>query len=170
MNGKKARIKVAVQALLASGELRATWLAALRRAPELARFEACLASPPSWSPTSRELASLVDIGERTFRNRVRRLIGLTPIEAITSLKLARAAGELRRADATVGTIAEREGYVDAAAFAHHFTRYVGACPSLYAAALRPRSKSPRSAEATRWKLGPAYAHGAVADGTASGWM
>ncbi len=93
MNGKMRRIKVSVEALLASGELRATWLAALRRAPELARFEACIASPPSWSPTSRELASLVDIGERTFRKRVRRLIGLTPIEAITSLKLARAAGE-----------------------------------------------------------------------------
>ena len=131
MKGHIDRVRGAVKALLADNGEGRRWQAALGRWPEMGPFLACLRSPPRGMPTSHDLAALVDSEERAFRRHVKSTIGLTPIEAVTSSKFARAAQRLRNTSAPVTTIADREGFASLAAFDHAFARYLKLPPSTF---------------------------------------
>ena len=104
---------------------------ALRRAPELARFEACLASPLATALTSPQLAKLVHVGERTLRRRVKSATGHTPIELVILTRLERVAEQLRGTAMSVKSIADHERFADSAAVDHCFKRYLETSPSAF---------------------------------------
>jgi transcriptional regulator GlxA family with amidase domain len=128
MKGRTERVRGAVRELLAGGGLR-RWTTALGRWSELGPFLAYLETLPAQMPTPTELAGIVTLDERALRRRVLSSIGLTPIEAVMTVKFVRAAIQLRESNGTVWELAEREGFASLAAFDHAFRRYVGVSPS-----------------------------------------
>ena len=91
INGRAERVRGAVRELLAGGGSCRRWATALRRWPKLGPFVAYLETLPTQMPTPTELAAFVMLDERALRRRVLSAIGLTPIEAVVTIKFVRAA-------------------------------------------------------------------------------
>jgi len=82
--------------------------------------------------TVEQLAREAALSRSAFFHRFRRVMGLTPIEYLTSWRMALAKNLLGRGNAGMHEIAEQVGYGSASAFSTAFTRFVGLPPSKYA--------------------------------------
>ena len=111
-----------------SGLLRG--LADERIAPALRNMHAQLARP--W--TVAELAKRSALSRSAFFERFTRTVGLTPMEYLSTWRMAVAKDLLRRGDVSLNEVADRIGYGSASAFSTAFRRHVGEPPSHFARA------------------------------------
>ncbi len=78
-----------------------------------------------------EMAAEAGLGERTFQRRFKVATGMTPVEYVQHLRVAKARELLEFTRRTVDQIAWNVGYEDAAAFRKLFHRLMGLSPGNY---------------------------------------
>ena len=100
--------------------------------PRLAAAIRRLHQDPSMPWTVEQMAEEAALSRSAFFNRFRQKLGVTPMEYLTSWRMALARNLLRSRQAGLQEIAERIGYGSASAFSTAFTRLVGVPPSRYA--------------------------------------
>jgi len=105
------------------------WLAGLRDA-QVGRALALMHADPERAWTVEELARAVGVSRSALGARFGSLVGKSPIQYLTSWRLALAAQDLR-AGGAITRIAERSGYESEAAFSRAFKREFGAPPSAW---------------------------------------
>jgi len=81
--------------------------------------------------TVDELAKLCAVSRSTFAAKFRRIVGVTPIEYLSSLRMAIAKDALLRGAKTVSEIAFSIGFQSASAFTTAFTRAEGCSPTQF---------------------------------------
>ena len=131
MTGHIDRVRQTVFSILLNSDSLDGWVAELRRSPTLKPFTLWIQSPPFVPMTPFALAKLAQMEERAFRIRVKNLVGLTPIEMATSLRLADVIRQLRDTDVSVKSIIDGSGFDSTSALGHHFKRYLGRSPSSF---------------------------------------
>ncbi|MGW9231978.1 AraC family transcriptional regulator [Pseudorhizobium sp. NPDC055634] len=87
---------------------------------------------PNRNWTVAELAREAALSRSGFHERFLTVVGMAPMEYLTSWRLALAKDLLRKREASVGEIARQVGYGSASAFSVAFTRAVGVSPARYA--------------------------------------
>lgn len=83
-----------------------------------------------------ELAKAAALSPRTLARRVHAALGVTPLELVQRVRVARAAHLLETTRDSVDAVAARVGYADAAAFRRVFRRHAGESPRRRAARAR----------------------------------
>lgn len=81
--------------------------------------------------TVKEMAAMVGLSERRFRDVFRKLTGQPPKRHIATLKMNMAAEFLTHTSATIGDIACKLGYDNQFHFSKAFRKYYGISPSAY---------------------------------------
>jgi AraC-like DNA-binding protein len=110
-------------------------VAALRD-PHVARAVQLIHDDPARRWTVGELARAVGYSRSAFAARFRELVGESPIAYATRTRLAVAASNLERPDASVGEVARSVGYASESAFSRAFSRAFGVTPGSYRASPR----------------------------------
>ena len=100
--------------------------------PRLAEVIRGLHRDPARPWTVEEMARDAALSRSAFFNRFRRMVGLAPMEYLTSWRMALAKDMLEAGQAGMQEIADSIGYGSASAFSTAFTRLVGVPPSRYA--------------------------------------
>ncbi|MCJ8520576.1 AraC-like DNA-binding protein [Pseudorhizobium tarimense] len=100
--------------------------------PRLALAIRRLHQDPARPWTVEQMAEEAALSRSAFFNRFRQKLGVTPMEYLTSWRMALAKNLLRSRQAGLQEIAEQIGYGSASAFSTAFTRLVGIPPSRYA--------------------------------------
>ncbi|MGN6429622.1 MAG: AraC family transcriptional regulator [Gaiellaceae bacterium] len=118
-------------------------LAALRD-PHVARAVQLIHDNPARRWSVSELAHAVGYSRSSFASHFRELVGESPIAYATRTRLAFAASELERPDASVGEVARGVGYASESAFSRAFTHAFGVRPGAY----RVRTVDPRTSPRT----------------------
>jgi transcriptional regulator GlxA family with amidase domain len=77
------------------------------------------------------LVDLTGVSKTQLLDRFRRDHGLSPIKALTSMRMDHARGLLTQTDMTISQIANSAGYAELTAFTRAFTRQAGKSPSAY---------------------------------------
>jgi AraC-like DNA-binding protein/mannose-6-phosphate isomerase-like protein (cupin superfamily) len=101
--------------------------------PQIARAIQLVHDQPGRKWTVSDLAGAVAYSRSSFAARFRELVGESPIAYATRTRLAIAASELERTDASLGEIARRVGYASESAFSRAFKRAFGVAPGSYRA-------------------------------------
>jgi AraC-like DNA-binding protein/mannose-6-phosphate isomerase-like protein (cupin superfamily) len=96
-----------------------------------------LREQPARAWTMDSLARAVACSTSSLAVRFRRTTGMPPITYLTRLRIARAARDLSRSDASLAEIAARVGYSSEAALSKAFMREMGVAPRGYREAARP---------------------------------
>jgi AraC-like DNA-binding protein len=122
--GRTQRVARAAWAVLAQGELPATWRASLEGLGQRVGLPTRPSLPGA--ATARRGAP----GERAVRDKLRRLIGLTPRELSTCLRLVDVIRRVCVPDVQLKRVAFEMGFRDPAALSRFVTRYTGASPSV----------------------------------------
>jgi AraC-like DNA-binding protein/quercetin dioxygenase-like cupin family protein len=81
--------------------------------------------------TVAEMAALAFVSPVHFNRLCRQILGRTPMEATTRLRMERAAELLLSTDQTLAVIADQVGYGDAFAFSAAFRRWAGESPRAF---------------------------------------
>ena len=77
------------------------------------------------------LVDLTGVSKTQLLDRFRRDHGLSPMKALTSMRMDHARGLLTQTDMTISQIANSAGYAELTAFTRAFTRQAGKSPSAY---------------------------------------
>jgi AraC-like DNA-binding protein len=88
-------------------------------------------SDPAEPWTLDRLAAQVGLARTSLALRFRQLVGEPPMQYLTKVRLARAAGYLSTSQLTIYEIAQLTGYHDLAAFSKAFKREFGRAPGAY---------------------------------------
>ncbi|KQV49515.1 AraC family transcriptional regulator [Pelomonas sp. Root1217] len=81
--------------------------------------------------TVETLARLAAVSRSTFAQRFKQAMGMGPLEYVLRWRMLLAARELRQADCSVSSVAERLGYDSDSAFSKAFKRVMACSPSRY---------------------------------------
>lgn len=109
----------------------AGWLRGLRDA-HVARALSCIHGEPDHEWTVASLSRVAGLGRSSFAARFAELVGDSPVEYLTAVRMRHAAALLRRdRDASIGDIAGRVGYASEAAFSRAFKRVMGEPPRAF---------------------------------------
>lgn len=92
----------------------------------------CIHENPTAPWTVAELAKEAGLSRSAFFERFSQAMGVTPIEYLSSWRMALAKDLLRRKTLSIAEIAEQVGYGSASAFSVAFARHVGVPPGDYA--------------------------------------
>ncbi len=103
------------------------WLAALSDA-QLVRSVTAMHGAPARAWTVSDLASCSGLSRTSFAVRFRNVVGQTPMEYLTQLRMLIAGDRLRRTSFPIARIAEEIGYSSESAFAVAFKRETGQSP------------------------------------------
>jgi AraC-like DNA-binding protein len=106
------------------------WIAALAD-PTLASALALLHADPARRWTVAEIAAGAAVSRSTLDDRVRDLLGLSPIRYLTEWRMHLAAELLATTETGVAVIARRVGYESEEAFSRAFKRVYGLSPSFW---------------------------------------
>jgi AraC family transcriptional activator of mtrCDE len=106
-------------------------LLALAGHPRLGPALAVLFRHPEREWTLPELASLCGMSRATFVRHFQERLGRSAADLLTDIRMTVAGKELRRANASVGAVAEAVGYQSEAAFQRAFKKHVGATPAQF---------------------------------------
>lgn len=106
---------------------RTGWLAGLRD-PHVGTALALMHRRPAEPWTVGSLGEAVAMSRSAFAARFRALVGTSPVQHLTTLRMHLAADELRETDTTVAALATRYGYSSEAAFSRAFKRVIGVPP------------------------------------------
>jgi len=106
------------------------WLSAQADATVRPAVQAIHAHPQRrW--TVESLAGFASVSRSTFAQRFKQAMGMAPLEYVLRWRMLLAARELRQADATISSIAERLGYDSDSAFSSAFKRVMSCSPKRY---------------------------------------
>jgi AraC-like DNA-binding protein len=94
----------------------------------------CMHGQPDRAWTMTRLAHEATLSRSVFFERFSRVLGLSPMQYLTSWRMSLAKDLLRRQNLSVSEVAERVGYGSANAFSVAFSRHVGRSPARYAKA------------------------------------
>ncbi len=86
---------------------------------------------PGFAWSVGELGQRVGMSRSAFSNRFSELVGMTPYQYLTSVRMQHAAGRLRTTDESVILVAEAVGYESEAAFSLAFKQYFTVRPGEY---------------------------------------
>jgi AraC family transcriptional activator of mtrCDE len=104
-------------------------LLALAGYPRLAPALTALFDDPAHAWSLPELARLCHMSRATFVRHFQERLGRSASEFLTDIRMTRAANELRKSAASIGTIAEMAGYQSEAAFQRAFKQHMGVTPA-----------------------------------------
>lgn len=90
---------------------------------------AAIFTEPARDWTLPELASLCNISRATLIRQFQNLVGRSPNELLTGIRMALAANELKRAGVSTDVVAETVGYQSVAAFRRAFAQHFGMTPA-----------------------------------------
>jgi len=104
------------------------WLRGLRDV-HVARALSCIHGEPAQDWTVASLSRVAGLGRSSFAARFAELVGESPVEYLTAVRMRHAAGLLRRdPDASIAEAGRRVGYASEAAFSRAFKRVMGEAP------------------------------------------
>jgi AraC-like DNA-binding protein len=115
----------------------AGWFGALKD-PQIGQALMLLQRQPGEPWTVKLLASRVNLSRSAFSAKFKQLVGESPMQYLTRLRLAKAAAALRTQPTTLIEVALSIGYDSEVAFSKAFKRYYGIAPGAY----RQRRRSP----------------------------
>ncbi|WP_051376813.1 AraC family transcriptional regulator [Burkholderia sp. WSM2232] len=122
---------------LSNALLPAGWLCALRDARVGRALEAMHLDPSAQWPVAK-MAQRAAMSRSAFAARFAELVGETPNEYLTALRMHVARRLIDESDLQIQQIATRVGYRSERAFRSAFNRHVGVCPSQRRRRLTPR--------------------------------
>lgn len=118
-----------------------SWLRGLTD-PAISRAIALIHREPAREWSVNTLAQNVGMSRSRFAALFSELVGVAPIDYLTSHRMAIAAGLLEEREMPMAEIAEQAGYRSEKAFARAFTSWAGQSPSRYARSNRRKIGSP----------------------------
>jgi transcriptional regulator GlxA family with amidase domain len=99
--------------------------------PQISQALSQIHAQPASYLTVEKLGQMVGMSRSAFSNHFSRLVGMTPHQYLTLVRLQRAANFLVTTDDPLMTIAEAVGYQSEAAFSTAFKRHFGIRPGEY---------------------------------------
>lgn len=109
--------------------LRPCWLAAFRDA-EISQVLVAVTRSPERDWTVDAMAAVVPMGRSTFARRFRELLGETPMETLTGIRMRMAIANLE-AEVPVKEVSRQAGYRSVSAFVAAFRRWSGSTPGSF---------------------------------------
>jgi AraC-like DNA-binding protein/mannose-6-phosphate isomerase-like protein (cupin superfamily) len=121
----------AVRAYISTvGDGNVGWLGALKD-PQIGQALALIQRQPDESWTVESLASRVSLSRWAFSAKFKQLVGESPMQYTTRVRLTKAAALLRTNSPTLLEVAMSVGYDSEVAFSKAFKRYFGMAPGAY---------------------------------------
>ncbi len=112
------------------GEGKRGWFNALQD-PQIGQALALIQHQPDEPWTVESLASCVSLSRSAFSAKFKQLVGQSPMQYVTRVRLTKAAALLRTQPATLVEVATSIGYDSEVAFSKAFRRYFGIAPGAY---------------------------------------
>lgn len=129
----------AVRAYLSTlGDGKAGWFQALKD-PQIGQALAVIQHHPEMAWTVESLARRVSLSRSAFSAKFTLLVGESPMQYLTRVRLTKAAAVLRTHPATLLEVGRSIGYDSEVAFSKAFKRYFGIAPGAYRQRMRPAS-------------------------------
>jgi AraC family transcriptional regulator, activator of mtrCDE len=119
-----------VRAYVNSPTARVPFLAALGD-PQISRALGLIHVEPSFNWTVAELGQRIGMSRSAFSNRFSELVGMTPYQYVTSVRMQQATRRLKTTDESIMLVAQNVGYESEAAFSAAFKQHFGARPGEY---------------------------------------
>lgn len=119
-----------IRAYVESSDSQIPFLAALGD-DQISRALGLMHSNPSYSWSIHELGQQVGMSRSSFSRRFAELVGITPYQYLTQLRLQKAAQQLQLTDASIMQIAVIVGYESEAAFSNAFHKHYNMRPGEY---------------------------------------
>jgi len=119
-----------------AGDGKRGWLNALQD-PQIGQALVLIQHQPEEPWTVESLASRVSLSRSTFSAKFKQLVGESPMQYVTRVRLTKAAAVLRTQPATLADVATSIGYDSEVAFSKAFRRYFGIAPGAYRQGRRP---------------------------------
>ncbi|PTV69800.1 AraC family transcriptional regulator [Agrobacterium pusense] len=116
--------------LTANQRIGSGWAAALRD-PRIDRAMAALHSEPGKQWTLVQLANIAGMSRANFALRFKTLIGTSPMDYLSELRMQLASRALRRGGQAIGNIANVLGFSSESAFSARFKQYYGHSPRMH---------------------------------------
>ncbi len=112
------------------GKHQVSWLFALADR-QIGRSIGLMHADPALHWTVQELAKMVNMGRTSFSNRFKKVVGFSPMDYLTRLRMMLARDRLATSNDAIALIAESVGYESEFAFSKAFKRYSGYSPRRY---------------------------------------
>lgn len=119
-----------VRAYVTSGDAKIPFLAALGD-PQISQALSLIHAQPEHSWTVAELGEAIGMSRSAFSNLFGDLVGMTPYQYLTSVRMRKAAQQLRTTEDAVVLVSEAVGYESEAAFSNAFKQHFGVRPGAY---------------------------------------
>jgi AraC family transcriptional activator of mtrCDE len=119
-----------VRAYVTAADSRVPFLAALGDS-QISQALGLIHGQPDYAWSIAELGQHVGMSRSAFSNRFSMLVGMTPYNYLTSVRMQKAAQHLSTTDHAIVRVAEHVGYESAAAFSAAFMQYFGVRPGEY---------------------------------------
>src|SRR5215471_4210867 len=114
----------------AIGDSNVGWLGALKD-PQIGQALVLIQHQPGEAWTVGTLACRVSLSRSAFSAKFRQLVGESPMQYVTRVRLTKAAAALRTNATTLVEVATSVGYESEVAFSKAFKRYFGIAPGAY---------------------------------------
>jgi AraC family transcriptional regulator, alkane utilization regulator len=122
------------------GDGKRGWFNALQD-PQIGQALALIQHQPDEPWTVESLANHVSLSRSAFSAKFKQLVGQSPMQYVTRVRLTKAAALLRTNSATLVEVATSIGYDSEVAFSKAFRRYFGIAPGAYRQGKRPPTET-----------------------------
>jgi AraC-like DNA-binding protein/mannose-6-phosphate isomerase-like protein (cupin superfamily) len=122
------------------GDEKRGWFNALQD-PQIGQALALIQHQPDEPWTVESLANHVSLSRSAFSAKFKQLVGQSPMQYVTRVRLTKAAALLRTNSATLVEVATSIGYDSEVAFSKAFRRYFGIAPGAYRQGKRPPTET-----------------------------
>jgi AraC-like DNA-binding protein len=119
-----------VRAYVDAADSRVPFLAALGD-PQIREALSLIHAQPHHTWSVAELGQRISMSRSAFSNRFGALVGMTPYQYLTSVRMQKAALRLKITDDSIMRVAEHIGYESEAAFSTAFKQHFGVRPGEY---------------------------------------
>lgn len=119
-----------IRAYVENSDSRIPFLAALGD-PHIRQALSLIHAQPSYAWSVGDLGQAIGMSRSAFSNRFSMLVGMSPYQYLTSVRMQKAAHRLRIGDEPLVLVAEYVGYESEAAFSGAFKNYFGMRPGEY---------------------------------------
>ncbi len=119
-----------IRTMAEASDSEVPFLAALAD-PQISKALSAIHSEPSAQWTIGRLGQAAMMSRSSFSNRFSELVGMTPHQYLTLIRMQQASRALVKDNESIATIAESTGYASEAAFSTAFKRFFGVRPGEY---------------------------------------